>query len=216
MNIVYSDRAKQGGDGFALIEQATAQLKEVFAPIEDQIKLEWDRVEDERNRPAYTLTVSDSTEEAQVKLEPDELKKATYVRIRLYQLLGLLLQARNHRLMKQRYDAGPLEEWHGPVVNRADYRDRAGGRSARLSTRHVLHARKCVFRRPQELEKNHCDLERELALLKREVDELKKWKEDVKKRDEEWGRKLWMILPPVLAVLVSNAITLLITFYGKK
>jgi hypothetical protein len=27
---------------------------------------------------------------------------------------------------------------------------------------------------------------------------------------------LWMILPPVLAVLISNALTLLITLYLKK
>jgi chromosome segregation ATPase len=77
-----------------------------------------------------------------------------------------------------------------------------------------------VYDAHRELEKEHADLkrttEREIALLQREIDELKRWKEDVKKREEEWGRKLWMILPPVLAVLVSNAITYLLTVYGKK
>ena len=72
----------------------------------------------------------------------------------------------------------------------------------------------------RELQKDIADLkritEREIALLQREIDELKKWKEDVKKGEEEWGRKLWMILPPVLAVLVSNAITYLLAIYGKK
>ena len=72
----------------------------------------------------------------------------------------------------------------------------------------------------RELEKDHADLrrttDREIALLQREIDELKKWKEDVKRGEEEWGRKLWMILPPVLAVLVSNAITYLIAVYGRK
>ena len=72
----------------------------------------------------------------------------------------------------------------------------------------------------RELEKEHIELRREMArtiaLLEREIDELKKWKDEVKKSEEEWGRKLWMILPPVLAVLVSNAITLLITIYVKK
>lgn len=65
------------------------------------------------------------------------------------------------------------------------------------------------------LEKEHADLkrttDREIALLQREIDELKKWKEDVKRGEEEWGSKLWIILPPVLAVLVSNAITYLLT-----
>jgi chromosome segregation ATPase len=72
----------------------------------------------------------------------------------------------------------------------------------------------------RELEKDHADLkrttDREIALLQREIDELKKWREDVRRGEEEWGRKLWMILPPVLAVLVSNAITYLIAIYSRK
>lgn len=60
------------------------------------------------------------------------------------------------------------------------------------------------------------DFDREMALVKREVEELKKWQEDIKKGKEEWGRKLWMILPPVLAVLISSALTFLITLYLKK
>jgi chromosome segregation ATPase len=77
-----------------------------------------------------------------------------------------------------------------------------------------------AYIRHRELEKEHTELRREtdrkIALLEREIDELKKRMDDVKKREEEWGRKLWMILPPVVAVLVSNAITLLITIYVKK
>lgn len=72
----------------------------------------------------------------------------------------------------------------------------------------------------RELSKELADLkricERDISLLQREIEELKKWKEDVKRREEEWGRKLWMILPPVLAVLVSNAITYLLALYAKK
>ena len=60
------------------------------------------------------------------------------------------------------------------------------------------------------------DFDREVALFKREVEELKKWQDDAKKEKEEWGRKLWMILPPVLAVLISNALTLAITLAIKK
>ena len=60
------------------------------------------------------------------------------------------------------------------------------------------------------------DFDRELALLKREVEELKKWQEDVKKGKEEWGRRLWLIVPAVLAVLISNALTLLISLYFRK
>lgn len=66
----------------------------------------------------------------------------------------------------------------------------------------------------------HAESAKELALLKREVDRelalLKRDVEDLKKGREEWGRRLWMILPPVLAVLISTALTLLITLYFKK
>ena len=40
--------------------------------------------------------------------------------------------------------------------------------------------------------------------------------QEVKKAEEEWGRKLWMIVPPVAAVLVSNLLTILIMAYFKN
>ena len=60
------------------------------------------------------------------------------------------------------------------------------------------------------------DFDREIALLKRKMDGVMKWQDDEKKGKEEWGRKLWMIVPPVLAVLISTAITLVITLYIRK
>ena len=60
------------------------------------------------------------------------------------------------------------------------------------------------------------DFDREAALLNREVEELRKRQDEEKKGKEEWGRKLWMIVPPVLAVLISTALTLVITLYVKK
>jgi len=56
----------------------------------------------------------------------------------------------------------------------------------------------------------------EIALLKREAAELRKAQDEFKRQNEEWGRKLWMILPPVLAVFISNALTLLISLYLRK
>ena len=72
----------------------------------------------------------------------------------------------------------------------------------------------------KELAKEFADLkrdfDRETALLKREIEELRKWKEEVRKAEEEWGRKLWMIVPPLLAVLVSTLLSVLIMLYFKK
>jgi chromosome segregation ATPase len=93
--------------------------------------------------------------------------------------------------------------------------DREG---AKLSTRLGLLVEevKEVNEQLKELTKMTADSERERALLKRESDELKKWKDEVKKAEEEWGRKLWMIVPPVAAVVVSNLLTIVIMAYFKK
>jgi cell shape-determining protein MreC len=73
-----------------------------------------------------------------------------------------------------------------------------------------------LYEAHSEAAKDFTDLKREFALLKREVEELRKWQDDMKKGKEEWGRKLWMIVPPLLAVLVSTALALVITLYVKK
>ena len=56
----------------------------------------------------------------------------------------------------------------------------------------------------------------ECRIVKRDVAELKRWCDKAEEREKEWGNKLWMILPPALAVFISNALTLLITWYVKK
>ncbi len=53
-----------------------------------------------------------------------------------------------------------------------------------------------------------------IAVLTQRTDELEGWKDDVKKQGEEWGRKLWMIVPPIMAAIL----TFLLGYYlgGKK
>jgi hypothetical protein len=50
------------------------------------------------------------------------------------------------------------------------------------------------------------DLTAEIAVLRERT-------EDLKKRSEEWGRKLWMIVPPLIAVIVTFLLTY---FFIKK
>jgi hypothetical protein len=66
------------------------------------------------------------------------------------------------------------------------------------------------------MEKASADLARHMALLQREVDDLRKWKDEVKKEREERGRKLWMLMPPLLAAALSSIATALITYYLRK
>ena len=59
------------------------------------------------------------------------------------------------------------------------------------------------------------EFDRDTALLKREVDDLKAWREEWKRGSDEFGRRLWMIVPPILAAVVSSALTGLVTDYVR-
>ena len=50
----------------------------------------------------------------------------------------------------------------------------------------------------------------DIGFLKKDVEDLKKWQEEVKKRGEEWGRKLWLIVPPILAAALTGFINYLL------
>lgn len=60
------------------------------------------------------------------------------------------------------------------------------------------------------------DVKTDIALLERETDELKAWKDDLKKQQEEWGRKVWMLVPPIVAALLSSALTGFITYLLRR
>ena len=93
MNVTYRETARQPGEGYSLLQQATEQLKEVLGPSADQVSVEWDRSQDDRGRILYTLTISDQTGEARATFAPGELASPTQMRMRLYRLWGGLAPA---------------------------------------------------------------------------------------------------------------------------
>src|SRR5436305_15250093 len=97
----YSDSAKQGGDGYDLLEKATQQLGEVLGQSAGLVTAEWDRGQDAQGRPVYTLKISDFTGEASARFAPDELNTPRHLRFRLHTLWGDLLQDRNHKQLQQ-------------------------------------------------------------------------------------------------------------------
>ena len=48
MNVIYSDRAKQGGMEYAFLQQASKQLEEAIGAPATTVTAEWDRVTDDR------------------------------------------------------------------------------------------------------------------------------------------------------------------------
>src|SRR5258708_7534951 len=97
MDVTYTDKAKQWGEGFSLLQGATTRLQEILGPSADHVKAVWDRIEDEKHRTLCTLHISDGMDAATAALTPDELQSDPHLRYRLHRLWGDVLQARSHR-----------------------------------------------------------------------------------------------------------------------
>ena len=101
MNVTYSPKARQWGEGYALLQHAMQRLEEVAGPSGVSVSAEWDRGEDERRRTLYTLKIRDLTGEASATFTWDELESKKDMRGRLLHLWGDLLQDRSHKLLKK-------------------------------------------------------------------------------------------------------------------
>jgi hypothetical protein len=97
MDVTYTDRAKQWGEGFSLLQAATTRLEEILGPSADHVKVVWDRTEDEKQRLLYRLSLSEGPDAATAVFDPDDLQMGSHVRYRLHRVLADLLQARNLR-----------------------------------------------------------------------------------------------------------------------
>jgi hypothetical protein len=106
MNVIYSEKAKQGGEGYALLQQATERLKEVVGETADPIKAEWDRREDGEGRSLYTLRLSDWSGAVSASLTPDELQSPSRLPVRLDRLWGQLPQIRSHKQLEELRKSG--------------------------------------------------------------------------------------------------------------
>lgn len=105
MNVAYSDPAKQAGEHFELLRQATARLKETLGSAQDSVHARWDRVEDEQGRLLYSLKIADFSGEVEATFTPNDLRtddplREADMRFRLARLCGELLRIRSHKLME--------------------------------------------------------------------------------------------------------------------
>jgi hypothetical protein len=100
MNVVYSDRAKQPEECFELLIQTTARLKAILGFAQDSIRAHWDRGEDDRGHPLYSLKISDFAGEAEGTFAPDELGRGPHMRVRLASLWDDLLRVRERKQME--------------------------------------------------------------------------------------------------------------------
>ncbi len=106
MNVTYSDKARQWGEGYTLLQHATKRLEEVLGQSAGGVKAEWDRREDAQGRVVYNLRLSDWTGSVSEDFSPDELQSGSHMRVRLHQVWGELLQARSHRQLQELMGSG--------------------------------------------------------------------------------------------------------------
>jgi hypothetical protein len=100
MKVVYTEKAKQRGEGLALVQHATQRLEEIV-PSTGPVVAEWDRTEDHTGRPRYLLKLSGFDSEVRDEFAPDELASDPEMGVRLSRLWGDLLQVRSHKLIQE-------------------------------------------------------------------------------------------------------------------
>lgn len=61
--------------------------------------------------------------------------------------------------------------------------------------------------------KDIAEIREELVGIKRDVAANTKWQEDEKERQETWQSRFWMILPPVIAAVLSSVLTTAFAYF---
>jgi hypothetical protein len=100
MNVIHTNHAAQGEGSLALVKPATEILEEVVGPSSERVKVEWNRTEDARGRPLYSLRLSDGTDSVSATFAASELRCSTHLHYRMVRLWGDLLQLRSHKLLE--------------------------------------------------------------------------------------------------------------------
>jgi hypothetical protein len=101
MEVRYSEKARQPREVGALLERATQMLENVVGASAGAVRAEWDRADDLKGRPIYSLLISDFGDSAQTRFAPDELQRPNHVNVRLHRLWGDLLEARSRRQLEE-------------------------------------------------------------------------------------------------------------------
>lgn len=110
MNVVYHEKAKQWGEGYALMKQATERLQKALVDSPDPVEAEWDGGEDEQGHSAYTLALRDFAGEVKASFTPQELMQPNELFFRVYGLLISLLRGRDRKLRQQMHETSGGEK----------------------------------------------------------------------------------------------------------
>ncbi|MFO0967057.1 MAG: hypothetical protein U0793_15935 [Gemmataceae bacterium] len=101
MKISFSDAARQAPEDYAELSKTTSMLEDVLGASADLVSGKWDRKEDAKGRPVYTLQLSDWSGAVTGVFAPAELKQTSQLRMRFNRLWGDLLQIRSHKQLEE-------------------------------------------------------------------------------------------------------------------
>jgi hypothetical protein len=101
LKVTYTEKARQSATAFSLLRQATARLVEVLRSSAALTVAIWDRTEDARGRPLYTLRLSDWGGAVTAAFTIKELQAAVQDRYRWRELWDGLLQDRAKRQLSK-------------------------------------------------------------------------------------------------------------------
>jgi predicted nucleic acid-binding Zn-ribbon protein len=60
------------------------------------------------------------------------------------------------------------------------------------------------------------DVQKNVALLNREIEELKEWQAEKKQEEKDSKSRTWMLVPPIIAAILSSSLTVLLTLLISK
>lgn len=80
----------------AAIDEASKILERELGQSAATARARWSLIQDQKGRPAISLTVSDWTGAVEYRFAPAELKNTSHMELRLHRLWGDLLQVHSH------------------------------------------------------------------------------------------------------------------------
>ena len=93
MQVTYSDKARQEGEDFKLLQQASNRLEEILGKAAPRVGAEWDRRDEPMGRHRYTLRITDNSFSSSMEFDRNELQIPDEYQFRLYDLWDNILKA---------------------------------------------------------------------------------------------------------------------------
>jgi hypothetical protein len=101
MNVIYSEKARQSSEGYALLQQATKYLEEELGKAVDRVRVEWDRQDDNNGHSSFILRLFDPPDSISRSFTLADLRATKDLQLELNWLWDDLLQEKIERQLRE-------------------------------------------------------------------------------------------------------------------